>query len=1205
MDLVYMLLKRKRQVKAMSLEQKDLTTTKGGEIPIETELTTPEASNSGFEVTDKEKELKRLGEEDNPNHDSSTGKFTSGSGGDSGFKSDYALTPKEQRKEDKEWEKSQKTFSDRSKTMYAKKKWNSWTPNDRTLSIMKKGFTFDTNEEAEDFTNKYMKGDFDKLSFLHKQAFITNVDSYRTESLAKEEGLASISGPPADSTMHANNFGKKKENTLIITNDGEENLTDTNLSDDNLTDKELGEDSSESLQHILLNETYIQDQFGVFYRPVYIGENYIPHYSDLIFENKIYTTEGLGNCTFCQGAGKITVENLGLKDCPDCDGTGDIQTQAPVDPMAQLDPNAQMDSNANPNGQIEPPQPDANIPTPEEQAQVPNEGAPDQFGAEPKPDLAKSGKRPDDDNPFTKESYAKEEDENWITVSGNHILVKKGQSKKQAVQDFIDSKNDDLGDNKSKKEDKADKPKKRFTLKKYQRDENRNYHAENALALVEQYGTPEEIKELKEINKEHERVGHLTSDAFNRRYEISNKYYEKLLDEDKNGYQPEEEKSVQQTPEETPKNKLDTDDEQIEKFKQEHITKMINDMTTKQLKDQLADKNIGINDSTREQAQTEIDKRESSPKWDEIQKDEITPATKKFAQKFVRSKHNTEGKTVKEISEKNTRYDKIKSIDDEIWDENSFTSGKDTYSRDGMSKYKKTLNRKLDGNLDSIDDEIHEWLTDDNHHSLNQALNELKSGIEDGEIEDWWDKSTLKSKVKLMDFGDFAKKDQDKLKSNYDDSDSMTQSHMRLMYVNRKTGTEAKLKSGYIKCDHCDQQFSNVQWLVDHVKEQHPNASECKKKASEANIIKYKTFINTKINILKTRARSGEAVSLMYGLPTISKQGRKIKGILAYAGVSLNDRIYLPEELSKGHGKTLPLLLNHSSIAGAEEELYRLTDEMVDHLKNEKDYQLGEVTLNWDAEKLTLYYEGVVDHPFFQKEIDDMNMAVSLGIFYDSDSPQVCDETCYTIIKGAEFREVSLVYHAGFPIATIEAVEVEIKRNAKQAMEDINDYNNEINGEPEEGFGEQFDTKEETEAGYKKREELDESTAEEETDELARGGSVDVEEEPMGEAPVIDLSENMVAESLTTNHDFSISGVTGMTISNSNGVERYTLDPSMSYETNMIHFNVSPRGAQIYGEELQLQPKMTTPPELTKEIEKQPPIKFTDADEDAFKKKVK
>ncbi len=109
-------------------------------------------------------------------------------------------------------------------------------------------------------------------------------------------------------------------------------------------------------------------------------------------------------------------------------------------------------------------------------------------------------------------------------------------------------------------------------------------------------------------------------------------------------------------------------------------------------------------------------------------------------------------------------------------------------------------------------------------------------------------------------------------------------------------------------------------------------------------------------------------------------------------------------------------------------------------------------------------------------------------------------------------------------------------------------------------------------------------------------------DKPKQEIKKDEWNTDILAESLSTMNNFSIRGVTGMTISNTNGVERYSLDPNMSYETNMVHFDVGDKGATIYGEEMQLQPKMTTPPEITKEIEKQPDIKFTDSDEDAFKK---
>ncbi len=213
---------------------------------------------------------------------------------------------------------------------------------------------------------------------------------------------------------------------------------------------------------------------------------------------------------------------------------------------------------------------------------------------------------------------------------------------------------------------------------------------------------------------------------------------------------------------------------------------------------------------------------------------------------------------------------------------------------------------------------------------------------------------------------------------------------------------------------------------------------ECNGTACPKSIKQYEGFIKKKIQVLQGKRRGkNRAVEMMFGLPTIEKSGKRIKGTLAYAGVSLNNRIYLPEELAKGHDKTLPLLLNHSNVAGAEEELDRLDDDMRGALENQEDFQIGWVTLRWEPEELTLYYEGVIEHEFFQKEVDDADMAVSLGIWYDSDSPQVCDEECYTLIRGAEFREVSLVYHPGFPIATIEAVEVGLRVKAKNTINEV------------------------------------------------------------------------------------------------------------------------------------------------------------------------
>jgi len=430
----------------------------------------------------------------------------------------------------------------------------------------------------------------------------------------------------------------------------------------------------------------------------------------------------------------------------------------------------------------------------------------------------------------------------------------------------------------------------------------------------------------------------------------------------------------------------------------------------------------------------------------------------------------------------------------------------------------------------------------------------------------------------------------------------------------KKKLSEAKLKAGYVKCPQCDQQFSSVQWALDHQKEVH-SSIESKPIACEKSMRQYKGFIAREMEVLKKRAKANEAVSVMYGLP-------------------------------------LPLLLNHSNIAGAEEELDRLDDDMRSHLEEERDYKIGEVTLEWDQDQLTLFYEGVIDNEFFQKEVDDAEMAVSLGIYYDSDSPTICDENCYTIIKGAEFREVSLVYHAGFPIATIEAVEAEIKQRARvRAKEDHLEMLDQLkkNEEKEQAEGEdetediklvddiienvkateETETDEETRAEGKaeqwnsetrwvkgqdgKWHEVDSSDRDYESGLSEKPDEAEENEEDIiitNDQQTLDLvtqvpSEDWNADNIATEANFSIRGINGFTISNSGGVTRYKLDPTNGYENNWLHVNVNEKGAKLFGEEFQLQPKMTTPSELTKEIEKRPNIKFTDSDADAFKKRKK
>jgi hypothetical protein len=839
-------------------------------------------------------------------------------------------------------------------------------------------------------------------------------------------------------------------------------------------------DGNESLEQILLNETYIQDQFGVFYRPVYVGENYKEHESDLVFEGKLYTTEGVGNCPFCKGAGKVTVEKLGLKDCPDCDGTGDIQGEQEMPPQEM------------------PPQ-------------IPQEGMPPQM------EVPVEEEKP---NPFAKggESKVKAVEKTVLEVAKYY---EGDQSFEQQFQEWIDPNNYESSDG-------------------YK-------DATGGRVGDDEHSRTEFAKQLG--------------------YGIDSDWYM--------GY--EEDRKL-------------NGESKANEWSSYDMTNPNRDL--------------------------------SDPNW------------------ISRGASHAEQRDEMATRQANAdRYEREKDIVKVVVC--------------GKSECPKVFPFDKFGNTDK-------W----EQHMRNDH------GAGDGQ-----------------DYNQISK--------------IMNMSYQRNYMQIREQRSGDVLVESYTK-ESCG----------------------CKTKGLEASISKYEKFVRTEINILKKRANEGESVGLMYGLPTVRKDGKKIKGTLAYAGVSLNDRIYLPEELAKGHGKTLPLLLNHSSTAGAEEEMDRLDGEMRDHLENEKDYEVGEVTLTWDADKLTLFYEGVIENEFFQKEVDEMDMAVSLGIFYDSNSPKVCDENCYTLIKGAEFREVSLVYHAGFPIATIEAVESKLKRASIKdikskanervvaeitkyqcrcgeifdTMEDISDheyfmsdsmgdrnhstvttintteiiqeslanedwrddkslnpsnYDNMLNkaliqdscplcdrasnlGFAKDNWIDHFqdghyyvhneslanedslvkiednndddtqvtvldewknETDPDVDGETKGIRTTEEAIAEEEEDEMPLGGSIDAEpkETDTVEQPII-------VESVRSQSDFSVRGVSGMTISNTNGVEKYSFDPTQNYETNTVHFSVTEKGGTIFGEEIQMQPKMTTPEELTKEIESKPNVVFTDADEDILKK---
>ena len=876
---------------------------------------------------------------------------------------------------------------------------------------------------------------------------------------------------------------------------------------------------------------------------------------------------------------------------------------------------------------------------------------------------------------------------------------------------------------------KEDKPKeKRFTMSSYKRNEGRNAHAANALNLVKQYGTPEEIKEIEEINARHKKENRLGMDDYNRRYEISNKYYSKLVKEAGEAYL---------TPEEW-WNSLSSQEKRdefevwaINYYDKESTWQRYNygDAPLSQLpppfqnrvegkarevkgnEEGIASVSGPPADSTMRVMSDKVYVRKDEESLTDVTLTDTTLTDTVLGD----TKANEDGNWIEPEEKAKAEYEKWKKAGDKPISDFDFDleyegevytlsqrgynpTNKDLIFEGKIYKAQEGEQYVCDtcGNKSGTEEQAKQHMAEnefrEGHNRFTKKATEgigncqfcagkgqvtvENLGIKDcpdcdgtgeikqpnpapditGQMDPTLQPQQPTQEVPQQEPQPDQPTQQDQIPQQAQPNEQpapLQQAPEENQFPPQEKPKfgEAKLKAGYIKCPHCEQQFSSAQWALDHMKEEHgvteadiefrdskgtpicpfcdynPTSGEDYRSHMEANhkwsgglgqsetgeskpkviaceksMKQFRGYIAREIGVLKKRAKANEAVSIMYGLPTISKQGKKIKGILAYAGVSLNDRIYLPEELSKGHGLTLPLLLNHSNIAGAEEELDRLDDDMVSHLEDERDYKIGEVTLDWDQEKLTLFYEGVIEHEFFQKEVDDADMAVSLGIYYDSDSPVVCDVNCYTIIKGAEFREVSLVYHPGFPIATIEAVEAQLKKEIREKQKANEDHLEKL-------------------VQLKKNEEEEQARGEDETEDIKLIDDIIEAEKKEGEENEEDIiitddpetlnlvtqvpAEDWNEETIATESNFSVRGINGFTISNSNGVTRYKLDPSNGYENNWLHVNVNQSGAKLFGENFQLQPKMTTPPELTKEIEKHPDIKFTDSDADAFKKKLK
>jgi len=65
---------------------------------------------------------------------------------------------------------------------------------------------------------------------------------------------------------------------------------------------------------------------------------------------------------------------------------------------------------------------------------------------------------------------------------------------------------------------------KRFA-KQYLKNEDENYHSENVVLLAKTFGSKNDVKEATEIQKEHDRIGYLSDDLYEKRTELDKKLY--------------------------------------------------------------------------------------------------------------------------------------------------------------------------------------------------------------------------------------------------------------------------------------------------------------------------------------------------------------------------------------------------------------------------------------------------------------------------------------------------------------------------------------------------------------------------------------------------------------------------------------------------------------------------------------------------------
>ncbi|MDE1867051.1 MAG: hypothetical protein KGI08_04990 [Thaumarchaeota archaeon] len=134
---------------------------------------------------------------------------------------------------------------------------------------------------------------------------------------------------------------------------------------------------------------------------------------------------------------------------------------------------------------------------------------------------------------------------------------------------------------------------------------------------------------------------------------------------------------------------------------------------------------------------------------------------------------------------------------------------------------------------------------------------------------------------------------------------------------------------------------------------------------------------------------------------TLVIESHKISGIALIPRISRNQNLYLPEELKRADGKTVPLNWEHQTEKSA----------------------IGQVTFHYDKDLQQLRYEGIITDENAYTLIKNRTHHVSIGAEPSSVKSVCGSEQCYNLPEGLNFKELSIVATPGIPESTVNLIE--------------------------------------------------------------------------------------------------------------------------------------------------------------------------------------